>query len=363
MRFPSLHAWTIIASVAQPITILILLGLNLIELSIIFEALVYGLVAGTFTTFAIVIIGRYKNRIKNEENSVLLSEYREKYQKDLNELFHLVIDNAENTLTKTYYEAIMVLPFKEKRLFLQHLYTDEKLFHKHYKLYSTYRKFVGSENAIDDDKRILVDEIFELNDFLIKIGNKYKKSKTWFTTEKIANILHLPDDLLHMKIAHYSYPNFYEKIPNRLTLERYGETKEEILFKIGKEVLGGTNSNDHFYKIADKLQPRLTRIAKLSWDIGTAHRTMDKAFSQMYSGLFETALEPMKRGNPIVGACESCIEYFNYNEKQKLKKLLDIFNRNWDGVSEIQWRNKKPLRKLLSQMFTKNDTNSFRDSL
>lgn len=302
-------------------------------------------------------------KVEKTETNFIRTEYRDKYQNDLNELFQLIIDNVKNTFTKTYYESIMTLPFKEKRLVLQHLFTDEQRFHPHYKLYSTYRKFIGSENAIEDDKVVLIDSIFELKNFLFKTGIKYKKSKTWFKPEKIVDILQIPKDVLQMEIAHYSYPNFYEKIPYSIPIERHMETKNEILFKVKENIFGGTISNTHSYKIIDKLQPRFTKITKMAWDIRVARNTMDDAFSQMYSGLFETALEPMKRGKPIVGVCESCIEYFNPIEKQKLQKLLDKFNKNWDGVSERQWRNKKSFQKLFSQIFTKNNSNSFRDSI
>jgi hypothetical protein len=309
------------------------------------------------------IVKHEDKRSEKESNSSLLPEYREAYHKDLRDLFQLIEDNIPKTYTKTHFDSLMLLPFEQKRLILQHFFTDEKRFHSHYELYSSYRKYVGHINAIIHDKKKLFHDINDFSKILTKFNDKYKKSKTKFEREKLEAALNFPEFTLGSDIGYYSNQHFYQKIPYNLEIAIEQSDKNKIFFVINKVRIGETESLDDFYKICDKLRDRIRMISDSSREIETDYKVVDDWFSRYYSNFLIIALEPMKRGNSIIGACEGCIEYFGHNEKHKLQKLLKKFNSNWSNSIETSWRIKKPLRKSFSQIFTKNHSNSFRDGL
>jgi len=263
------------------------------------------------------------------------------YHNKLKELMHLVESNVSETYTKTIFESLWNLPPKNKRLILQHLYTDEKYFHKHFMLYSLYRRFVGFANDIERDKQSLVDELNELEKFLQKTSMKYGKEKTWFDIEKLQEILCLPVSILYLHINHRSYPNFEAKIPHGLGVSRKWEAENRVLFEVGKIVLGGTDSDEHFFEIVDKIQKRLDKITEYPNHFTAAYETVTKWLAPAYHQVFDTAIEPMRRGESIIGVCESCIEDFQMSERKKLKKILNEFNSDWNNSEEYNWSEKK----------------------
>lgn len=129
-------------------------------------------------------------------------------------------------------------------------------------------------------------------------------------------------------------------------------------------VVGGTNSDDDFYKIDEKLDKRLRKITDSAREMSIDLRVTENDFSHWFSRYFDMAITPMKiKGESVLGTCEACIDFFINSEKGNLKKLLDRFDSSWDNSLERTWRNKTPIRKLLSKIFTKDNSNHFRNSL
>lgn len=268
-------------------------------------------------------------------------ETKTAYHSKLKELMQLVENNVSETYTKTIFESLWNLQPKHKRLILQHLYTDEKYFHKHFQLYSIYRRFVGFANDIELDKQSLVDDIDKLVEFLKKTSMKHGKNKTWFDIKKIEEVLCLPISITHLTINHRSYPNFEEKIPHSLYISRKWENEKSVLFEVGDIIIGGTDSDDHFYEVSDKIQEYLYKITQYPNHLKASYQTVVKWLAPAYSQVFDTAIEPMRRGESIIGVCESCIEDFEKSERKKLKKTLNEFNNDWNNSEEYNWSEKK----------------------
>lgn len=300
---------------------------------------------GTVALGVILIIIELKKPDETNTQSDY-SPFRDKetktaYHSKLKELMQLIETNVSETYTKTIFESLWNLHPKHKRLILQHLYTDEKYFHKQFKLYSLYRRFVGFANDIERDKQSLVDDLDELENFLNQISVKHGKKKTWFDIEKLQAVLRLPVSILHLSINHRSYSNFEANIPHSLDVSRKWEAENRVLFEVNNIVIGGTDSDDHFYEIVDKIQKRLDKITKYPNHITSAYRAVTNWLAPAYHQVFDTAIEPMRRGESIIGVCDGCVEDFQMSERRKLKKILNEFNGDWDNSEEHNWSEKK----------------------
>lgn len=56
---------------------------------------------------------------------------------------------------------------------------------------------------------------------------------------------------------------------------------------------------------------------------------------------FNELYQIIKYGEPKVGACDSCLEWFSDKEKTELKNILNNMHKNIEFLEEETWTNKK----------------------
>lgn len=283
--------------------------------------------------------GKSENK-ESIDDFVLLTNYRERYHEDLKKLIQSVENKIPDTHTKTFFEALRISHPKEKRLVLQHFYVDENYFHKHFKLYTLYRRFVGFDNDIGRDKKELIEKISHFEEFLEKSCQKYHKSNMWFNKKKLEETLCLPKSIIELGFMYFLYPDFHKSIPLRLELIKKVENNER-LFVINNNVIGGIKSDEHFHEITSSIQTQLRMIIDNCRYLEAGRAAVDEFLAQAYTQQVEMAIEPMKRGESMIGVCDGCIDYFSPNQKKKLQKFLNLFNDNWDNSEEATWTGKE----------------------
>ena len=174
----------------------------------------------------------------------------------------------------------------------------------------------------------------------------------WFDKKKLEEILCLPESINELKFMYFRYPDFHKSIPFRLELTRE-IGNNEILFVINKSVIGGTKSEDHFYKISSYIQTQLREIIDDCRHLQAGRATVDEWLSHAYTQQVEMAIEPMKRGESIIGVCDGCIEYFSPKQKKTLQKLLNMFNDDWDNSEEVNWTGEEKKSNFFSNIHSK----------
>ena len=333
----------VIASILIIVLIVVILLTTFpIDLSDFITQIAVGLILGIISLgvcgFKDYFVRKSKSDFRDSDSDdMFLPNYRDRYHEDLKQLIQTVENEIPKTFTRTFFDGLRILHLKEKRLVLQHFYTDENYFHKYFKLYSTYRNFVGFDNDIERDKKKLLDKIDQLQTFLEKSSSKYSKFDMWFDKAKLEEALCLPKSVSELTfICFHTYPNFHKSIPHRLELSKEDRSGES-LFKVNHLVIGGTMSNDDFYKISSEITKQLHFISDACGHLDAGRAAVDEWLSHAYSQQVIMAIEPMKRGESIIGVCDGCIEYFNLNQKKKLQKILDKFNDDWSNSEEVTW--------------------------
>jgi hypothetical protein len=270
----------------------------------------------------------------------ILSEYREKYHDHIEDLFKEVKKNLSPVIKPPDYFTALQKTKEKKRMILQHLYTLDSLSDMYSNMFTMYKISIATFNEAEKNKKqILRDvedfdekldsydfghhegECIDIVDFKKAVGIKRNDSTEDFFKNKLlyefpssinCNFYIRPDnDEFKLGFAGH----WFARSKNKIKLEEF----KDFIYKNGYDIM--------------------QEVSSIHSKIGTVYKVGVPIFNQEFKE-HDEALE----GEPILGACTTCLKpWFNNENIKKYQPLLDQFNSIPSNYYEELWSNDKNL--------------------
>lgn len=256
---------------------------------------------------------------------------RQSYSNHIRDLFGFA-ESVRSSSYPQYMDAIYELKNSgQKKMILQHFFTHYRNPDTQPRLYDLYRKVIVAHNQLKPKREEIIDFLRKYPDFK-KFGLSEPNSDDWqrcYDFHKTIGIY--AHDLYENNLSsNYSsdFLNLYDDFP----IEWDDNKKEWIIRDSTHEVVSS--------KSKEKLEEFLAYVKKHNAELREKADKINDNFYPRYKEIrivfgkqFTEIYEPSRNGNPVMGVCDGCIEYFNGMDKSKYRKILANFNsknENWD---------------------------------
>jgi len=315
---------------------LFLLGVNLSDF-------ITQLAVGILLALIVVGYWGFKPRIdaliaRREIDSQILNEYKQKYHVHVKELFNVVIQNLDQPNSTNYFGAIRKI-HNEKKLLFEHFCTTTLVHHEYSNLYVWYKTILTSHNDLEEESKALYSLIKGCESEIEAFGFERPPSENWIQIMDFEDAVGIRVPSLQDVLKSVARP-----ISGHIQYDFdiiYDNSVAE--WRIGSEnnQFGGSKSHKKINQLSNCIKKYGEEIAKKSSNISSTEtllkRTVEPAFNREFNDLYQT----IKHGEPKVGACDSCIEWFGGKEQAKLKNILDNMHKDHEFLEESLWTTKE----------------------
>ncbi|MEM3064990.1 MAG: hypothetical protein QW177_06420 [Candidatus Nitrosotenuis sp.] len=279
---------------------------------------------------------------KNHLEESTINQVNEKYVEHVRKFFSMINERAKNKYTLDYIESIRDIQ-DEKKMILQHFSTIELLHEKYSSLYVWYRTIVGLQNDIQEDRKKVQSTIIHMDTEIRNLGFAYPPSDNWIQIQDLESAMGIKSlslmEMVRTKLMDTEYHIFTNvKFEFPLTFD---ESKKEWNLGTTNNKFAGSKSKETIEKLSELIHEYGLEIMTQSHDIASMENSIDRilkaGFNQKFNELYQTVIH----GEPKVGVCNACLEWFTPNEKKEMKRILDNFNANYEMWNESLWTNKK----------------------
>ena len=278
-----------------------------------------------------------KIRTKEKSTFPILSEYRTKYHDHVEGLFQEIKNNL-NPLTndQNYFDGLRKTKEK-KRMILQHLRTIDALSNTYAHLFAMYNVSIAQINDAEKKKKNVYKNLIDYDEKLSSydFGNKENEWIDWQKL-KIAIGIKINDsveDVLSNKPM-YNFPSSINC--NLYVVEKDGE------YQLGYAGHWFAKSNDKG-KLEQFKKFIYDHGHKIDQEVSNIHSTYHTVYqfgAHIFNKEFKEHDEALE-GEPMLGACYTCLSWFNAENEKKYKPILDEFNSNISNYEESIWTNVK----------------------
>ena len=353
MLLTAREIFALITTAILSITIGFLVNWNFNELLSEQAVIAYFLIGGIV---AVLVYGfkkraekffiRYEKHLEEPEDkeksiSPILEEYRQKYNTHVKELFGVVISNTDEN-TKNYYEAVRKV-HNEKKLLLEHFSTLSLVHQEYSNLYVWYRAIVAMYNDLNKSHKEFQSVTGQFETDICKLGFYDSPSENWIQMKDFESAIGISIPSL-MDILRSGPENAKITISDHIQYDFpivYDDSKKE--WKIGFENnrFAGSKSEEKIKQLSNYIKEEGKKIAEQSSSFRskrvTIKQIMEYGFNEQFNDLYQT----IKYGEPKVGSCDSCIEWFSGKEQEKLRLILNNIHKNYEFLEESKWTREK----------------------
>lgn len=266
-----------------------------------------------------------------------LDEYSEHLKCDFLSLIESEMDEKK---INSYYDAIKNLK-KNKKMFLQHLYTFEKGGIISPPIYFRYQQARTTDGKLENAGM----EISHLNStFYSKAIEEFRKSRNFWTidTDKLLNEIGIPkidwfDKNINFDSIHPKHQSEISK--NHFSYEKDVESYHGKLYKIkyGEEVVAKTDSKKVAKKLVQLLHKQCIHTTNKMNELLVMRRDNEKSIKPAVDIMFKEISESIKIGKPNVGICDACVGFYPFDRKIHYHEYLHEFNSSPWSWSDEHW--------------------------
>lgn len=273
--------------------------------------------------------------------SPILEEYKQRYNAHVKELFNVVISNTEEN-TKNYYDAVRKV-HDEKKLLLEHFSTLSLVHQEYSNLYVWYRAIVSSYNDLNENHKEFQSLTGQFETDIYKIGFYDSPSENWIQMKDFESAIGISIPSL-MDILRSEPENAKISISDHIQYDFpivYDDSNKEWRIGFENNRFAGSQSEEKIKQLSNYIKEEGKKIADQSSNFRSKRRAikqmLEYGFNQQFNDLYQT----IKYGEPKVGSCDSCIEWFNGKEQEKLRLILNNIHKNYEFLEESRWSRKK----------------------
>lgn len=253
---------------------------------------------------------------------------REKYANHLrDDTLSIIKLGIGNVNEPEYSEAIRSVN-KNKKMILQHMYTYENVGISS-PLYTRYKQIHSIDNRFKNSSFKVNELIYKLRaDFLEIHLNKQLETMVEIDYDKLLNVLGFPQnvdlysDSFDLNLvqpiyeSNISEAHFYIKGDN-------GDGQYHI--KYNNITVARCKSKKLSEKSLQLILKHSSNIVKLTSEI-KMQKNMNEGLKHAFNEMFTHVSNSLEHGEPNLGVCDACIEFFPYELKDKYQKYLAHFN-------------------------------------
>lgn len=269
---------------------------------------------------------KFQSKTKGEESSFDMQSY----SNHIRDLFGFA-ESVRSSSYPQYMETIYDLENSgQKKMILQHFFTHYRNSDTRQRLYDLYQKAITMHNKLESNRDELLNNFFKYPGFQ-KFGISEYPSDDWIKVDDFKRAVGIEASDLYQNHFRFSYSGFYN-IFDDFSIEWDGGKKEWVLGYSTYKLVGS--------KSKEKLEKFLDYIKKYNVELRNKAEKLNDTLYPLYvevrpifDSQFTEIYEPSRNGNPMLGVCDGCIEYFVGTEKNKYEKILANFNsktENWD---------------------------------
>ncbi|QLH06586.1 hypothetical protein [Nitrosopumilus ureiphilus] len=280
-----------------------------------------------------------KEREKTNKPHLIIKESLADKQKDRDKYHnHVQKDIFENigNNESTYYEAIRNTT-KMKSLILQHFFTHER--NRNTAIYTRYKEAKTVENRFNNIHHEINTVISTLIMETTSITSKTGKMII-LDFKNILTVLGFPEQKNIMLDKTFSIDTVKLIDKSKLS-ERFFHLEEKskdcFYVKYNDLKLSETESKKITKKCLEIILAKGLEIIKIIQELNILKQKNEQLTKKVIDTIFQEMKELNESGNPDLGVCYSCIEYFPFPTKNKHRKNLNIFNDVLLWGAEDHW--------------------------
>ncbi|MGQ0772589.1 MAG: hypothetical protein ACT4NT_07455 [Nitrososphaerota archaeon] len=229
--------------------------------------------------------------------------------------------------------ALLHLPREVREMLLCHFFTAEKTSKQYSRLFSEYDDLMKFERKMRIDNVNIHEYLEKVAFWLWEFEEPYiydKKTKTEFYRDAFYHALNLDEP---MKLLQIEYME--EAVEGIRRFSSFDIDREEYpiyYVTLNRVRILKTDSEETTNKCFEGLTERIRKLEEMISHSSFAMSTEVFARLKWYDRILKSNFEVIKRGEPIIGSCKGCIQYFTGNEKAKFEKYIEKFEGVKDSV-------------------------------
>lgn len=293
---------------------------------------------------AITAITHRRNQNREEDTAIIsekssfpiIHEKRQDYHNHVVGLFKTVTDNLNPLLMddKDYFTALRKTKTDKWRVF-QHFKTIDLVSEKYSNLFAMYEMLVMNLNELEERKKSALKDVIDFDRKLEEYisENKYKDYELDFNAlRSTIGIKHDNTlDSILKGLPEYSFPssiscNFY-----------LVEKDNGFQLGVAGNWFARSKNKDQLKQLKDFIYEQGSKIMEEVSSIHSYHGTLYAVGVPIFNQQFKKFNESLD-GEPVLGACLSCLGWFNSENEKKYKPVLEKFNSVLYNDEESVWR-------------------------
>ena len=274
----------------------------------------------------------YLNSERQIQNSpAILTKYVEKYNDHLKGLFHTMTRNSDDGLAVNHFNGLRKTTKKKKMIF-QHFYTNETS-QKYSHLFTMYKTGVSLLNDLEKEKERATDEALQLYPDIEFFDFDGMRNGNWIEYSGLSSAMGV-EKIISKDVTGVSSKQEYVFSKTPTFDFNVFKDKEKNEWQLGFENNGFAGSKNK--EDVEEFREFISEQGQKCWEKVFECRGNLRMINSFPVYYFNTEFKDLHRlleGTLSIGACSSCVNWFEKKQSRQYKTVLDNFNSD----SESWW--------------------------
>lgn len=281
---------------------------------------------------------RHNSSNKTQNNHPILSEYTEKYNEHLKGMFEVITKNTNTLYDKSNYFEGLRKTTEKKRMIFQHFITNRLVSQKYSTLYLIYQTAVGLLNDLEKKKKDSMWEIAQFDEDIQKFEFKNKTEGNWIQYADLRSAMGIIKTDPIKAVLTKSFDIGYS-FPNSISFDFFifeDKDKKEWSLGLKNNHFAGSKNKEDIEELKNFIYEKGQKLSNLVYEYNSGVKTVNSISVSWFNKEFRELYESLD-GDPTIGACYSCINWFKKKESKEYKTILDNFNGDMKNYTEELW--------------------------
>lgn len=265
-------------------------------------------------------------------------ENNRKYSEHMKRLIDSVDSFVLDKNNPDYFNAVRNLK-DEKKMLLQHFATSEFVSQKYTYLYPLYRATVSLQEEIKKKEEKIPYLIGKMEEEVDQIGFRRPSHDNWLQPKDFLDAMGLPSeslmDIVRSKLQRLS--SFDIGTINYEFTVLWNDSEKEWRIGTKNNNFAGSKSKEKITELAECIKKHGEEISRKILEVRRYREDLINSGEYSFNGSFSEMRQLVLHGEPKIGACDACIEWFDGKDKKKYQQILDNFNSDGSNWLEATW--------------------------
>ncbi len=226
-------------------------------------------------------------------------------------------------------------------MIFQHFITTRLISQKYSTLYLIYQTTISLLNDLEKKKKEAKIEISKFDDEIQNYGFEEKSQENWIQYSDLRSAMGIEKVDPIKAVLTKSFDIGYQ-FPHSISFDFYifeNKEKNEWVLGLKNNHFAGSKKKEDIEELKNHIYQNGKKLWDLVYHIKSGEKTLYSMTVESFNQEFKELHESLE-GDPSIGACYSCINWFKKKQSKEYKVVLDNFNKDMKNYTEELWDGK-----------------------